>query len=157
MTDGPIASKAIGDRIMQSDDLAAMNIYMSDAKPVSPQAIKLRDEWLTWWESLGWYAKTFDSNTFDQARNRKHAFDIANVKSSAEAAAVKEQIKTSFTTEEARGEPNRMRSDGTYTEKPPEKEPFFPTRIKILAGAILAGVTALIIAKKVYIDPFIPR
>lgn len=142
---------------MQSDDMEALNRYMTSTKRITSKASALHDEWIEWYDSLGWYEINFDTSIFDQARNRKNAFNLANVKTAAERTALEDQIKNSFTTEEARGEPSRMKTDGSFNVKPKDSEPFFPLRVKI-AGAVTAlGIGALWVLKKIYVDPFIKR
>lgn len=141
---------------MQSDDMEAIDRYMKETKRVTSKANKLHDEWIVWYDGLGWYDLNFNTDIFDQARNRKNAFNLANVHTDAERDSLKEQIKNSFTTEEARGQPNRMKTDGAFNEAP-DTEPFFPTRVKVAGGIAALGFGALWALKKIYVDPFIGR
>lgn len=145
---------------MQDDDLDAIDVYMKATPIYTAEATRLRDDWITWWDDLGWYAKSFDADVFDVARNKKNAFNLANARTPPEKAQIRESLKTAFTTEEARGEPRRMLSDGTYTgqeESESESEPFFPLRVKIAGGVAAAVLAALFVVKKIYVDPFVRR
>jgi hypothetical protein len=139
-----------------NDDLEAIDRYMKTTPLYTPEAKRLRDEWIGWYDNLGWYEKAFDSDLFNLARNKKNALNLANARSRLEKEEIQTQLKTAVTSEELRGEPRRMLSDGTYgsTEAP---EPFFPLRVKIVAGIAAVGALALLMVKKIYVDPFIPR
>lgn len=149
------------DATLQNENLDALNKYFMTTKIKTKEAEKLKTSWLQWWETLGWYDLSVDPDTFDIARNRKNAFDLANAVSASEKTSIKEAIKTGFTTEEAlggtRGTPavRRTTSDGTYLEDPIEKEPFVPTRIKVVGAIALAAVGALWAAKTVYLNPIL--
>ena len=137
-----------------SDDLEAIDRYMKETPLHTKEAARLRDEWIKWWDGLWWFEKQTDSNLFDIARNKKNAFNLANARDPIERADIKESLKTAVTSEELRGDPRRMLSDGSYDT---EKEPFFPTRVKVLGGALAAAFVGLWALKKIYVEPVLRR
>ena len=139
----------------QSDDLEAINKFIMGAKIKTKAADKLRTEWLRWWEKLGWYDKAIESDTYDLARNKRNAFNRANAATAKEKAAVESVITGGVTAEETRGGTRRTTSDGNYLEDPEEKEPFVPTRIKVVGAIGLVAVGALWMAKKTYLAPLL--
>lgn len=141
----------------QTDDLDAINEYMMKTKIKTKKAEALQVEWIKWFEPLSWYERTLDTDTFDVARNRRNAFNLANATSTKAKEQIREVIKNGTSGEEARGETRRSTAEGRYIEdaelEPPE--PFFPTRVKVAAGLGLLAILAAMMAKKVYVDPIL--
>jgi hypothetical protein len=133
------------------DDMQAVNVYFTTQPINTPEAAKLKDAWRMWYDSLGYFALRSDQ-TYDEARNRKYAFNLANALTPDQKADVKEQQQHGLSSEELKGEPDRRLSDGTYAVPPP---PLISTKAKIYItlAALIGG--AGYIAKKIYVDPFI--
>lgn len=129
----------------QSEDLDAINRYISNSQPATSKAVELRDDWIRWFNDLSWYSKSLSQDTYDEARNRRNEFSIANATNSAEKAKAKEVAKKGFTTEQAQGEASRILSDGSFPHTP---EPLIPTWAKVVAGATLVAAI-LVTASKV--------
>jgi hypothetical protein len=151
---------------LQSDDMDALDVYMKGTPIVQQAARALRDSWIQWYDKLGWWNIQFNEGAFDEARNRKHAFDEANAKDAEELKFIREMRKTALTSEEARGQPRRMLDDGSYAirESPlpgvlttPAQEGFFPLRVKIAIGLTAAAGVTLVALKRIYLDPFLPK
>jgi hypothetical protein len=122
-------------------DMIAINRYISDTVAITPEAVKLKDSWIIWWNGLTWYQKNIASETFDEARNRRNAFFVANAPTEKEKDAVKQVIETGGTEEESEGKPRRTLSSGNFPGPPPA--PLIPSLLKIGgAVAVLAGVAA---------------
>lgn len=141
------------------DDAAnidAINTYIAGAKIKTAAGAKARDAWILWHDKLGWYDKSFPSiPIYDQARNLRNEFNIANAETPAEKKDVKQQQQTGLTSEELRGEASRRLSTGDYLEHPEESEPWLPAKTKIAIG-IFAGVAiAGRVAYGVYVKPWL--
>lgn len=144
-------------------NLKAIDQYMGDQRPVTSDGAKAKDAWRVWYDALGWSDREFPSQaTYDYARNLKNKYDLANVKSTAEKAAVVERQQSGLSSEQLRGEADRRLASGSYSESDYEEEtePFFPTRVKVLGAVIGLGAVAALYVKKVYLDrlsAFVPR
>ena len=131
----------------QIEDLDAINVYIANSKPKTSKAVSLRDDWIAWFNDLGFYARNFDSNNYNIARNKKRAFDLANATTPAEVAAIKRVQKEGKTTEEMTGGASILTSKG-FVEEP---VPLIPEKYKV-ALAVGAGALAVaIIAKKTHL------
>ena len=141
-----------------SDDAAnivAINNYIAGASIKTAAGAKARDAWIRWHDALGWYDKSFPSlEVYDQARNLRNEFNLANAETPTEKKAVKVAQQEGLTSEELRGEASRRLSTGDYLEKE-ESEPWLPTKTKIAIG-VLAGIAiAGKIAFGVYVKPWL--
>lgn len=125
-------------------DMLALNEYMSDTVAVTPDAVKLKDDWITWWNGLTWYQRNIASDTWDEARNRRNAFFLANAPTKKDKEDVQNFLNTAVTEEESEGKPRRTLSTGMLPTPPaPPAPPLIPSWFKIGAGvAILGGVAA---------------
>lgn len=122
-------------------DMIAINRYMSDTVAITPEAVKLKDDWIRWYDNLTWNEKNILTRTFDEARNRRNAFFIANAPTEEAKEEIRDTLRNSITTEEAEGNPRRALSDGSFPEPPPP--PLVPTWVKTGGViAILVGVAA---------------
>lgn len=144
----------------QSDDaanVAAINEYIMTQPINTPASAAVKDEWLKWHDTLGWYQQQFTStDNYDAARNLRNKFNEANATTAEEKAQVKYIQQTGLSSEELRGETDRRTSDGGYLDHPPESEPWIPTKTKIAGVLIGLSAAALWVLKKTYIDPFLP-
>src|SRR5206468_12801055 len=95
----------------------------------------LKNEWITWFDRLAWYDKNFDQGTYDVARNKRNAFNLANVSSPSELSNVREVIKTGISSEQMQGLPDRRDSEGMFPNPPPRS--LWPI---MLFGTLFLGV-----------------
>jgi hypothetical protein len=125
-------------------DMIALNEYMSDSVAITPEAVTLKDGWITWWNGLTWGQKNIDSATWDEARNRRNAFFLANAPTKKDKADVQNFLNTAVTEEETEGKPRRVLSSGMLpSPPPPPPKPLIPSWFKIGAGvAVLGGLAA---------------
>jgi peptidoglycan hydrolase-like protein with peptidoglycan-binding domain len=63
----------------QSQDMDAINAFFLTAPAKTPDATAKKTAWPLWFNSLGMYDKYFNSDTLDEARSRRNAFNLANV------------------------------------------------------------------------------
>lgn len=120
-----------------SQDLKAINTYMVTTEAKTSKATVLKDSWLEWFDHLGfWDLQINDKNTYDEARNRRNAFNSANATTQEEKVAAKTQAAKGFTTEEMQGGDKRISSKGVYQT---EDKPLIPTEYKIYAGVAVVG------------------
>jgi hypothetical protein len=131
--------------ITSNEDMAAINQYISDTVALTPEAVKIKDSWIHWWDDMSWYDKNISTEGYDEARNRMHAFWLANALTKEEEEQVKHVMTTGQTTEEMEGGTRRSDSTGNY-EIP--AEPLIPTKYKVIGGIAAIGVGALYIYKK---------
>lgn len=133
----------------QADNLTAIDQYFHTQVKNTNEATNLFNQWVAWFNALGWYDKSFTQATYDEARNRRNAFDLANAQSDEEIAAIQERMKTGITSEEASGQVDRRDSSGNYIL---QKPPWVPTWIWYAGGgfiALVTGVTVVVAGKAV--------
>lgn len=144
-----------------SDDaanIAAINTYIMNATLQTSAAGNVRNEWLKWHDGLGWYSREYPSvEIYDQARNLRNKFNLANAKTPAEKEQVKRVMTGGITSEETRGETKRTTAEGTYLAPEPDEDsaPWIPTKTKVALGLSALVITGLMLAKSVYIDPIL--
>ncbi len=141
------------------DDAAnidAINRYIADSTINTSAGAKARDEWIRWHDKLGWYDKSFPTlEVYDQARNLRNEFNLANAKTSQEKKEIKQIQQEGLTSEELRGEASRRLSTGDYLEHPEASEPWIPTKTKIAIGIFTAILIAGKVTKSIYVDPWL--
>lgn len=137
-----------GAAILQADDIDAINRYIVYAVANTKDAEKIRDEWIRWHDGLGWWEKNVDTNTYDQARNIRNRFNLANAKSEKEREEIREVQQTGLSTEELEGGTRRVLSSGTYETA---EEPIVPTSFKVGVGVTLGALIAGYIAYQMYV------
>ncbi len=135
----------------QGEDMAAINRYMTSQDMKTKKAETIHDEWVRWWDGLGWWEKNFDLATYDKARNLRNTFNLANATNAAETAAVKRVMQTGITTEEMAGGTKRTLASGMYSEEDAPPGDLLTTRGKM---AVILGATTLglgYVIKKFYL------
>lgn len=100
---------------MAIDDLEAINRYMTSTPIKTSDAAELHDDWIKWWDTLSWTDKHFE-DTYDEARNRRNAFNMANAVTPRARSAAEDTIKNGLSTEELAGGTDRRLSTGEYSE-----------------------------------------
>jgi hypothetical protein len=120
-----------------ADDMNAINDYMMASQPATPSAVTLKDNWVTWWNGLGMFSNFGDAN-YDEARNRRNAYDLANATTAAQVAQVHAVMTGGQSTEQDSGVTDRRLSDGSLP-----KGPLIPVQYQ--AAAEVAGVATLVL------------
>lgn len=136
-----------GAAILQADDIDAINRYIVYTDVRTKDGAKVKDEWIRWHDSLSWWSKNMDSATYDEARNKRNRFNLANATSKAEQNQIKDVQQTGLSTEEMQGGTRRVLSSGQY-ETP--DEPIIPTSFKLGVGVTLLTAALGYTAYKVY-------
>jgi hypothetical protein len=143
--EGPV-EVGIARGILWNDNLDAIQEYFAKTDAVTPEAVKIKDDFTKWIDGLWWYEKMEQSNN-DLARNMRNRFNLANAVTPADKAAVQNIIKTGLDTEQLMGEPDRRLSSGQLPgpETPPAP-PLIPSWA-LYAGAAVAGLAVIFAAK----------
>jgi hypothetical protein len=110
---------------------------------VTPQAVALKNAWRAWYDGLTFISRR-ESDNWDEARNRRNAFNRANAVTPADKAKVEQTIKTGQTTEQSSGDIDRRDSNGNLPTHPPD---LIPIEYKVAAAVALAFTLALLIKK----------
>jgi hypothetical protein len=69
-------------------DLKAIDDLFRRTAPVTPEATALRQSWLTWFPTLGWWDLNYSKDVFDEAKTRRNKFNLANATTQAQKDAV---------------------------------------------------------------------
>ena len=101
--------------LLQSEDLAAIDRYITSAPVNTPAAQAARDAWIRWNDGVSWYDRNFDRATLDHARNARLAFELANATTEAERADIMARALTGLSLEQVQGEPDRRDKEGRYS------------------------------------------
>lgn len=130
---------------LAKDNLLALNSYMHSTPVKTATAGPLASDWSRWWDTTGNpdnYSLKIPPEVWDEARNRKLKFDLANAVTKTEADNVVRIATTGMSSEQAQGLPDRRDpvTGGYYV--PPEPTPsFFPPWVKPVAlGAAALGL-----------------
>lgn len=59
-------------------DMKAIDDFMRRTAPVTPEATQLRQSWLTWYPTLGWWDINYSQTVRDEASTRRNKFNLAN-------------------------------------------------------------------------------
>ncbi len=105
--------------ILQSDDIGAIDRYITTAPIATPAGQAAKDAWIRWNDGVSFYDRNFDRATYDHARNLKLAFNLANATTDAERAQILDVALSGMSTEQAQDEPDRRDSSGHYSEVSP--------------------------------------
>jgi hypothetical protein len=140
-TVGPAALNASN----QAADIEAINLYFLNEKPNNAQAIKLKDEWVEWYSSLGFFDKATNANTAANAFNKRNEMFRVNAQSQAEKDMAENMIRNGPTVNPVTGQPILRTSTGDRALKP---EPLIPTTYKVAGVIGAAGVLVIVVLKK---------
>ncbi len=132
----------------QAEDMDALNRFFASQHPQTEDAAELRDEWILWHDGLSWWSRNMDSSIWDQARNRRNKYNLANATTREEYEGVKQVMKTGLTTEEIAGGTKRTLSSGMYAE--PYSEDILTTKGKVYTALGITGVGLLFVARKYF-------
>ena len=152
---GYVANKigeAIGPQVVsatnQAADIEAINKFFAETPPANNEAAKVKTDWVAWYNKLGWYDKNVVSGTGNEAINRRNAYLRANATTNAEQKMVDDFLKGGPAVNPVTGQVIQKTPEGDrYVPKPP----LIPTPYKVAAVATIAGVTTLVVLKKLYI------
>lgn len=143
-----------GAAILQADDIDAINRYIVYAKINTKDASKIKDEWIKWHDGLSWWDRNMAPEVYDQARNIRNRFNLANTTSAKEKEEIRQIQQTGLSTEEMQGGTRRVLSSGTY-ETSVDDDDILPTSFKLGVGVTLATAIAGYVTWKLY-KPTIP-
>jgi hypothetical protein len=131
--------------ITTPEDLRAIREYFGRTAAITPEAVKIKTDFVKWYDDLG-PLDVFSESVYDLARNQRNTFNLANVRTPAERASVEDQMKTGMSTEQQQGEPDRRLPTGMLPgpTKPPLK---IPTYVWIIVG-VAAGVVVIFLVLK---------
>ncbi len=130
---------------MMRDNLNTVNSYIH-AQPINnPNAASVASDWSRWWDSTGNpanYTLRIPAEVWDDARNRKLKFDLANAASKAQQDHIIEVAKTGMSSEQMRGQEDRRDpTTGTYYVPPPPPPSVLPPWAKpVFVGAVALGL-----------------
>lgn len=135
----------VADFTLKQDNLNAVNAYFHTTPIKTDQARSLASDWSRWWDSTGNpenYSVQIPQAVWDEARNRRLAFDVANSITKAEREQVINVATTGQSSEQMEGKPDRRDpTSGTYFVPPPPPEPALPTWVKpVFIGAVALGL-----------------
>lgn len=143
---GPTAIGTRGALGFDSADMEAINVYMMNTAYKTEAARKLRDDWVQWYNDL-WPGQKYLQSTYDEARNRRNAFNLANTTTTSEYNDVKRVITTGMTTEEMQGETKRTTSEGMFPKSSTDTGvswlPSTTTGWLLVGGVTVVGLYAL--------------
>lgn len=138
--------------MMLEENLNAVNRFFHDAQPKTDEAKRLQSDWSKFWIEKGDpdnYMFLVPDEVWDEARNRKAAFERANAVTPLEKENVERVLKSGMTTELLQGkEDRRDPTTGLYHVPTP---PLIPTQYKMIAVVTGVAVTALAILRKLRI------
>jgi len=127
----------------QAEDIDAIIVYMAQQTPKTALAKHLKADWLAWLNDLGWYDKNYNQVTYDTARNKRNAFNLANAANAQELENVKAVIKGGLTTEQMQGIPDRRDAEGMFQVPPPSGKPVWPY---VALGTVLLASFGYVLA-----------
>lgn len=135
------------------DDLNTLNRYMHEQPINNQEAGRIATDWSRWWDSTGNpdnYTLKIPPEVWDEARNRKLKFDLANAVSRTQQEQIINRAKTGMSTEQMRGQEDRrdpgltLESASTtgayYVPPPPEPSVFPPWTKPVVVGALALGL-----------------
>jgi hypothetical protein len=128
-----------------SDNNAAIAQYFAQTNAVTPEAVKIKNDFTIWYNGLTWVGKGLQSN-YDLARNQRNQFDLANATTPEEKANVQNVIQTGLSTEQLQGETDRRLDNGMLPGPvTPPTPPLIPSQY-LIAGGIIGGLALVAMA-----------
>lgn len=126
-----------------TEDNDAIQAYFVATNAVTPEAQKIKDDFLRWYDDLTWFGKGQQS-TLDLARNQRNRFNLANVTTPEDKQAVQDVITTGLSAEQLRGQTDRRLTDGMLPGPvAPPPPPLIPTKY-LVAGGVGLGLVLLL-------------
>lgn len=122
-----------------TENVSAIRAYFDQTPVKTPEAQKIKDAFVIWYDDLTWFGKGLNSN-YDLARNQRNRFNLANATTPEEKQVVVSVVTTGISTEQTQGQPDRRNETGMLpgpvTPPPP---PLIPKEY-LVGGAILGGL-----------------
>jgi peptidoglycan hydrolase-like protein with peptidoglycan-binding domain len=87
----------------QIEDVEAIDRYMRTTPLKTPEAFKIKDAYIIWYDQASWWDKNVSKEFYDAQRTRRNQLNIANQPTEAAKAEVREVIVKGVTTEEMQG------------------------------------------------------
>lgn len=131
----------------QAANIDAIDVFFGSTQALNSEATRIKDEWMQWVSSLSWYQKHADEGVGAEAFNRRNAFMRANALPE-ERESVDEFLKKVPVVDPVTGKINHVTSTGDRVVPP---KPLIPTQYKVVAVATAAGVSVLVVLKKLHI------
>jgi len=142
---GRMADLGFHGLLSNSDDMNAINDYMMATPAVTPTAVGLKDQWVSWWSNLGMFSN-FGTTNYDEARNRRNTFDLANATTAAQVAQVRAVMTQGQSTEQDSGDTDRRLSTGMMPNPP-----LIPVQYQVAAEAVGVAAIVLLVLRKLHI------
>ncbi len=141
---GPIEATA-GSVILSSDNLDAIRAYFSITEVKTPEAQKIKNAFVTWYDGL-WFYEKYTLSTLDLARNQRNRFNLANAMTPEEKQVVQTVLTTGMTSEQTQGQPDRRDETGMLPGPvAPPPPPLIP-KPYLIGGAIVGGLALIVFA-----------
>lgn len=119
----------------QAENIEAIERYIGEqVPPRTPEAVKVRDEFLRYMAGVSTWERNAEQATYDRVRNFKLRYNQANAVTAAEKQAVMDQALRGLSTEQLQGQPDRRTATGEYIPPPTTAERFG----SITGGPLLA-------------------
>lgn len=130
---------------MITENIDAIRVYFDQTPVMTPEAQRIKDAFVIWYDDLTWFGKGLNSN-YDLARNQRNRFNLANATTPQEKQNVQAVITTGLSTEQLQGQSDR-RDEGGMLPGPvtPPAPPLIPTPY-LIGGAILGGLAFIAFA-----------
>jgi len=130
---------------MTRDNLNTVNSYIHAQHLNSPEASAIASDWSRWWDTTGNpenYTLRIPAEVWDEARNRKLKFDLANAVSATQKEHIINVAKTGMSSEQMRGQEDRRdpSTGGYYVPPEPEPSALPPWAKPVFVGAVALGV-----------------
>jgi hypothetical protein len=104
----------------RAEDLDAINKYIMSTETKTEAGKKAKDEWVHWFQALGWGEKNmWNTDTLNVARNKRLDFNRANAVTEKEKQAIETVTQTGLSKEQQYGGVSAQDSSGKYHEEPP--------------------------------------
>lgn len=137
---------------MTRDNLNTVNSYIHAQPLNTSEASRLASDWSHWWDTTGNptnYTLEIPQAVWDEARNRKLQFDLANATSSHQKDVIVNVAKTGMTTEQMRGQEDRRDpTTGTYYVPPKPPLPTWVKPVALGAAALGLGLSVVPVLRK---------
>lgn len=130
---------------LAKDNLNAANEYMHQQTIKTQEAASLASDWSRWWDTTGnpsHYSLKIPTEVWDEARNRRLKFSLANAVTPKEKEQVIAVAKTGVTSEQSQGQQDRRDpvSGGYYVPPPPPPTVLPPWAKPVFVGAVALGL-----------------
>ncbi len=127
----------------QGRNIAAIAVYIGEQiPPRTPAALAVRNEWQSFYSSLGDFEANYEQQAYDRARNLRLKYNLANATTEAERLEALAQGQGGISTEQVDGNADRRRTDGSYV--PPPSGSAELVRAVAITAALALGLVLLV-------------